>query len=65
MLRHFRAIDICRMCDTQGLPLTSAWLQAVAAHPSVVQTSAGEEEMARAARKYFVTFVSAGAAADQ
>ena len=33
----------------------------VAAHPSVVQSSAGEEEMARASRRYYVEHVSPGA----
>jgi len=61
MLPHWRAIDACRLCESQGLLATRDWLVAVSQRPSVVETSAGEAEMARAARRYFVTHVSPGA----
>jgi len=44
-----------------GLDRTQRWLLAVAARPSVAQSSAGAEEMALAARKYYVEHVSPGA----
>ena len=39
-----------------------AWSDAVLERPSVRKTSAGVEEMARAARRYYVEYVSPGAA---
>jgi len=61
MLPYWRGIDVFRLCASCGLTRTEEWLRAVLAQTSVKQTSAGEAEMAIAARKYFVTYVSPGA----
>ena len=61
MLPHWRNVDVFALCDSHGLTLTSKWLRAVLARPSVVATSAGKDEMALAARRYFVDYVSPGA----
>ncbi len=62
MLPHWRAIDTPSLCERHGLLLTREWLLATAARPSVVQSSAGDVEMARAAALYYVSHVSPGAA---
>lgn len=61
MLPYWRAIDPLRLCEVNGLKLTGKWLQATAARRSVVATSAGGVEMARASRLYYVDYVSPGA----
>jgi len=60
MLPHWRGIDTIRLCETHGLQRTSVWMQAVAARPSVKSTSAGEEEMIAASRRYYVDYASPG-----
>jgi len=60
MLPHWRGLDPVRLCEVQGLPRTASWMQAVAARPSVQSTSAGEEEMVRASRRYYVNYASPG-----
>jgi len=61
MLPYWRGLSVLDLCQQSGCPRTAAWLEAVAARPSVAATSAGEREMARAARQYYVTHVSPGA----
>ena len=61
MLPYWRNLDVFALCASNGLVLTEEWLRAVASRPSVIESSAGETEMAAAARKYFVDFVSPGA----
>jgi len=61
MLPHWRALDLPSFAQQSGLDRTRRWLLAVAEHPSVVESSAGEEEMARASRRYYVEHVSPGA----
>lgn len=60
MLPYWRGIDTLELCARHGLPKTTAWMRAVAARPSVKKTSAGTEEMARAARRYFVDYATPG-----
>ena len=60
MLPYWRGFDVRTLCERQGLGLTSAWLGAVAARPSVQKSSAGVDEMARAAAKYYVEYASPG-----
>ena len=60
MLPYWRNMDILTMCERQGLLRTAAWFRAVAARPSVVETSCGEAEMARASKLYYVDFASPG-----
>ena len=60
MLPHWRGFDPVRLCESQGLPRTASWMQAVAARESVQSTSAGEEEMVRASRRYYVSYASPG-----
>ena len=61
MLPHWRALDLPKLLQQSGLDRTRRWLLAVAEHPSVVESSAGVEEMARASRRYYVEHVSPGA----
>jgi len=61
MLPHFRALDLPLLLQQMALDRTRRWLLAVAARPSVAQSSAGAEEMARAARRYYVEYASPGA----
>jgi len=61
MLPHWRAFELTGLVQSVGLDRTRSWLLAVAARPSVVQSSAGAEEMARASRKYYVEYVSPNA----
>lgn len=61
MLPHWRAVDLSRLCDEQGLARTRAWMTAVAARESVQRSSAGEAEMVRTSRLYYVSHVSPGA----
>ena len=61
MLPHWRNIDVLSLCQAYGLVRTKAWLLAVARHPSVTLTSAGKEEMVRASRLYYVSYVSPAA----
>ena len=61
MLPYWRNMDVLELCRQQGLARTAAWMRAVAARPSVKATSAGQAEMARAAKLYYVTHVSPGA----
>ena len=58
MLPYWRGIDAVALCEQHACPRTAQWLQAVAARPSVQQTSAGEAEMARAAKLYYVDYAS-------
>jgi len=58
MLPYWRGVDVLALCRGHGLTRTAAWLQAVAARPSVRATSAGEAEMARASKRYYVTHAS-------
>ena len=62
MLPLWRNIDFTALCEGHGLTKVAAWSDAVLERPSVQTTSAGVEEMARAARKYYVEYVSPGAA---
>jgi len=61
MLPHWRAFELTGLIQSVGLDRTHRWLLAVAARPSVVQSSAGAEEMALASRKYYVEHVSPNA----
>jgi glutathione S-transferase len=61
MLPHWRGIDPAGICDDFGLVRTRAWMLAVTQRPSVVQTSAGRDEMVRASRRYYVSYVTPGA----
>ena len=61
MLPHWRAFDTLAFCHSAGLSLTANWLAAVNERPSVRSSSAGEAEMVRASRLYYVDFVSPGA----
>ena len=61
MLPYWRNLDVFALCTSNGLSLTNGWLRAVVSRPSVIDSSAGEAEMATAARKYFVEHVSPGA----
>jgi len=61
MLPYWRGIDTLLLCKQYGLKRTAAWLQAVAARPSVIATSAGQSEMARASKLYYVSYVSPNA----
>lgn len=61
MLPYWRALDLPLLMQQVGLDRTHRWLSAVAERPSVVQSSAGVEEMARASRRYYVEHVSPGA----
>jgi|Transcript_49709 hypothetical protein len=65
MLPYWRNIDLLKLCRQQGLARTASWMEAVAARPSVQATSAGEAEMARAARLYYVSHVSPGARGEE
>jgi len=60
MLPFWRGIDPLHLCESHGLQRTSAWMQCVAARPSVQLTSAGKAEMVRAARRYYVDYASPG-----
>ena len=60
MLPYWRNLEILRLLESQGLTRTAAWMRAVAARPSVLATSAGEAEMVRASRLYYVTHASPG-----
>ena len=60
MMPYWRGIDALKLCESNGLTRTSAWLRAVTARPSVLQSSAGEAEMADAALKYFVDYATPG-----
>ena len=62
MLPLWRNIDFTALCERHGLTKVAAWSDAVLERPSVQTTSAGTEEMARAARRYYVEYVSPGAA---
>lgn len=61
MLPHYRAIDLLQLCDAHGLALLKDWMLAVAARPSVQRSSAGHEEMCKAAIRYYVRYISPGA----
>ncbi len=61
MLPHWRDMHILSLCEARGLQRTRRWLEAVAARPSVAETSAGTAEMIRASRLYYVDYVSPGA----
>mmetsp|Transcript_21837 Transcript_21837/g.44623 ORF Transcript_21837/g.44623 Transcript_21837/m.44623 type:complete len:110 (-) Transcript_21837:4-333(-) len=61
MLPLWRAFDLPTLVQSVGLDRTRRWLLAVVDRPSVVGSSAGKEEMARAARRYYVEHVSPGA----
>ena len=61
MLPHWRDTHILSLCEARGLQRTRRWLEAVAARPSVAETSAGKAEMVRASRLYYVDYVSPGA----
>ena len=56
MLPLWRNIDFAALCEGHGLTKVAAWSDAVLERPSVQTTSAGTEEMARAARR--VEYVS-------
>ena len=60
MLPFWRGLDALLMCERSGLTATSAWMRAVAARPSVQETSAGEAEMVRASKLYYVDYASPG-----
>ena len=62
MLPLWRNIDFAALCEGHGLTKVAAWSDAVLERPSVQTTSAGTEETARAARRYYVEYVSPGAA---
>lgn len=61
MLPHWRGLDLPLLLQQNGLERTRKWMLAIAARPSVTESSAGVEEMARASRRYFVEHVSPGA----
>lgn len=61
MLPYWRGFDVLDLCRQRSLTRTAAWMKAVAARPSVMATTAGHAEMARAARQYYVNHVSPGA----
>ena len=46
----WRNIDFTALCEGHGLTKVAAWSEAVLQRPAVQTTSAGTEEMARAAR---------------
>ena len=60
MLPYWRGIELMALCEGQGLQRSAAWLRAVAERPSVKATSAGEKEMVRASRRYYVEYASPG-----
>jgi hypothetical protein len=60
MLPYWRAIDPLALCSSHGLTRTAVWLQAVTSRPSVIKTSAGEAEMARASKLYYVNYATPG-----
>ena len=60
MLPFWRNLDILKLCERQGLTRTRAWLEHVAARPSVIETAADEAEMVRASKLYYVSFASPG-----
>ena len=60
MLPYWRKIDAVELCEESGCARTAAWLRAVATRPSVEETSAGEAEMARAAKLYYVDYATPG-----
>ena len=60
MLPYWRGIDALALCREHGCVRTARWLQAVAARPSVQRSSAGEEEMVAAAKRYYVEYASPG-----
>ena len=60
MLPYGRKIDAVELCEESGCARTAAWLRAVATRPSVEETSAGEAEMARAAKLYYVDYATPG-----
>ena len=60
MLPYWRNLDILAACDAQGLQRTAAWIRAVAARPSVVETCCDEAEMVAASRRYYVDYASPG-----
>ena len=51
MLPYFRNVDFFRLCRQSGLTRTEAWCRAIVERPSVVESTAGEVEMRRAARQ--------------
>ena len=61
MLPHWRALELLPFMQQCGLDRSVRWMKAVAARPSVTQSSAGAEEMARASGRYYVEHVSPGA----
>lgn len=61
MLPHWRAFDIEVLCEQNGLMRTRDWIRAVLSRESVVESAATVEEMARASRLYYVSYVSPGA----
>ena len=60
MLPYWRGVDTLKLCEAHGLERTSRWMQAVAMRPSVQRSSAGEDEMVRASKLYYVEHASPG-----
>ena len=69
VLHHFRGIDFRRdvleECDDDGSPVLQQWMEAVLNRPSVQSTICPHKEMAAAAMRYYVSYVSPGAPASQ